>query len=162
MESDSLESRIQNIEDIEEIKQLQAHYVNCVITANWDKVVDCFSENGTFDAHAGSATGKKALLKFFKETVANNHIGKEGLFLVHPIIKIDGDKAKGSWLLYIQFALPRKLKDKMAELPTNDAPDWLHGFYDNEYVRENGKWKISYLKFRNRLTSPMPDVTGDL
>jgi hypothetical protein len=160
MASESLESRIQKLEDIEEIKQLQVHYVNSFIKTDWDEVIECFAENGTFNAHAGSATGRAALNKFFKDRDHRNHIGKEGLFVVHPIIQVDGDKAKGSWLLYIQYALPRKLKVKMAELPTDDAPDWLQGYYENEYVREEGKWKISYLKFRCRLWSPVSGVIG--
>jgi hypothetical protein len=48
----------------------------------------------------------------------------------------------------------------MGELSTDDAPDWLHGYYDMEYVREDGKWKISYLKFRTRLWSPVSEVIG--
>jgi len=77
MKSDSLESRVQILEDIEEIKQLQAHYVNCVITTKWDELTECFSEKGTFDAHAGSATGRKAIKKLFVEKISENHIGKE-------------------------------------------------------------------------------------
>jgi hypothetical protein len=154
MKSGSLESRIQNLEDIEEIKQIQYQYVNSLILNKWDELVECFSENGVFNVHAGSATGKEAIKKIFVEKLAVNHIGKEGLYIVHPIIKVDGDKAKGSWLLYTQFALPRKLKIKLPELPTDDAPDWFQGYYENEYVRENGKWKISNLKYRTRLMSP--------
>jgi hypothetical protein len=98
MKSGSIESRMQNLDDIEEIKQLQAHYLNSFITNKWDEVSGCFAENGTFDAHAGCVTGKTALNTFFKEKASRNHIGKEGLYAVHPIIKVDGDKAKGSWL----------------------------------------------------------------
>lgn len=157
MKLGSLESRIQNIEDIEEIKQLQAQYINCVITTNWDEITECFTENGTFDVHAGIAKGKKAIKKIFVEKLSENHIGKEGLFIVHPMIKVNGDKAKGSWLLYTQFARPRKLKNKLPELPTDDAPDWFQGYYDMEYIKEDGEWKIDYLKYRTRLVSPMSD-----
>jgi hypothetical protein len=156
MTTSELEKRIQGLEDIEEIKQLQVRYVNCVITNKWDELVDCFSKDGSFSAHAGDAKGKEAIKKLFLEDISLNHIGLEGLFAVHPIIKVDGDKAEGSWLLYIQFALPRKLKFKIQQLPTNDAPDWLQGYYDMKYVKEDGKWKISYLKYRTRLISPMP------
>ena len=159
MKSGSLESRIQTIEDIEEIKQLQAHYINCIITNKWDEIAECFAENGIFNVHAGAATGKKAIKQLFVEKLSDNHIGKEGLYVVHPIIKVDGDKATGSWLLYTQFAQPRKLKYKLPELPTDDAPDWFQGYYEMEYVRENGEWKISNLKYRTRLVSPMYDQT---
>jgi hypothetical protein len=43
----------------------------------------------------------------------------------------------------------------MAELPTDDAPDWTQGFYEIEYIKENGQWKISSLKWAVRLISPM-------
>ena len=160
MASDSLESRIQILEDIEEIKQLQARYVNFLIDTRWDELVECFSENGCFSAHAGDARGKEAIKKLFIGEISNNHIGKEGIFVVHPIVTVDGDKATGSWLLYTQYALPRKLKSKPPQFATNDAPDWIQGYYNMEYVREDGKWKISNLRYRTRLWSPMPGVIG--
>jgi hypothetical protein len=105
----SLEKRIQVLEDIEEIKQLQIRYVNCLTTTKWDELIDCFSEDGLVDLESGYARGKAEITKHFKGKVALNHIGQEGNFVVHPIISVDGDKAKGSWLIYIQNALPRKL-----------------------------------------------------
>jgi hypothetical protein len=155
MASNSLEKRVQVLEDIEQIKQLQVQYVNCVINTRWDKLTDCFAKNGVFNAHAGVARGKKAIKRLFTEEISKNHIGMEGLFAVHPIITVDGDKAKGSWLLYIQYALPRKLKTKLTQLPTNNAPDWLQGYYEMKYIKEDGKWRISYLKYRTRLWSPI-------
>jgi hypothetical protein len=148
-----LEKRVQIMEDIEAIKQLQVYYLNCLITTKWAELLECFAEDGVFEAHAGVAKGKKALAKIFKEEISINHIGQEGLFVVHPIVTVDGDKAKGSWLLYMQFAQPRKLHYK--NKPDIDAPNWRQGFYDMEYVRENGSWKISRLKWRCRLISPI-------
>ena len=159
MTLEELEKRIKTLEDIEEIKQLQGHYVNCLIQVDWDGVIDCFSDNGVVDLHAGMARGKKEMEELFKVKIARVHIGMEGEFAVHPIISVDGDRAKGSWLLYIQF-VPHKLEYKPEIIPTNDAPDWQQGFYEMEYVRENGKWKISLLKWRLRLMSPMPPSTG--
>jgi hypothetical protein len=154
MTLEELEKRLRTLEDIEEIKKLQAHYVNCLITAKWDELVDCFAENGVFDAHAGVAKGKAAMTKLFTEEISKYHIGQEGNFVVQPIISVEGDKAKGSWLIYIQFALPRKLRPKPAPFPSEDAPAWVQGFYEMEYVKEAGKWKISSLKWRCRLVSP--------
>lgn len=160
MKSNSLESRIQVLEDIEEIKQIQLRYVNCLINTAWDELVECFSRDGCFSAHAGDARGKEAIKKIFTEKLSENHIGQEGIFAVHPIITVDGDKATGSWLLYTQFALPRKLKSIPPQFVTNDAPDWIQGYYSMEYVREDGKWKISNLKYRTRIWSPVSGVIG--
>jgi hypothetical protein len=154
MTLNSLDKRIRVLEDIEEIKQLQLTYVNCLTTTRWDELIDCFSDDAVVDLDSGFARGKKEITAHFKGKVASNHIGQEGNFVVHPIISVDGDKARGNWLLYIQNALPRKLKSKPQMLATDDAPDWMQGYYDMEYVRQNGHWKISLLKWKCRLLSP--------
>ena len=161
MSLEELEKRIQILEDIEQIKELQIRYVNCLITTKWDEIIDCFAINGVLDLNSGKAVGKKAIENHFRKTVALNHIGQEGEFLVHPIVSVDGDKAKGSWLLYIQNAQPRKLKSKPVMLTSDDAPDWMQGYYEAEYIRENGKWKISLLKWRLRLISPLTLLEED-
>jgi hypothetical protein len=155
MTINTLAKRLRILEDIEEIEQLQVHYLDCLNLADWDGVIDCFTEDGIVDINAGYAKGKEQLTRLFKEVLALTHIGQEGPFAVHPIILISGDKARGSWLVYIRFARPRKLKPKPTILSTEDAPEWVQGYYENEYKRVNGKWKISLLKFRNRLISPM-------
>jgi hypothetical protein len=149
-----LEKRIQVLEDIEEIKQLQLHYVNYLTTTRWDELIDCFSDDAVVALDSGSARGKKEITAHFKGKVASNHIGQEGNFVVHPIVSVDGDKARGNWLLYIQNAQPRKLKSRPQMLATDDAPDWMQGYYDMEYIRQNGHWKISLLKWKCRLLSP--------
>ena len=143
------------MEDIEEIKQLQACYINALITTQWDELLDCFVEDGVVDLMAGLARGKEAFTKLFKEKIAASHIGKEGCYVVHPIITVNGDSAKASWLLYTMFSQPHKIfMDVPPEISETDAPDWIHGFYEMEYRRENGKWKINLLKWRSRLRSP--------
>jgi hypothetical protein len=154
MSLEELEKRIKILEDIEEIKQLQIIYVNNLTTTKWDEIANCFAEDGVVDIPSGSAKGRKAIAKHFKEKVGVNHIGMEGNFVVHPIISVDGDKAKGNWLLYIQFSLPHKLKAGDPFLYTDVAPDWMQGYYEVEYIKENGKWKISLLKWSCRLWSP--------
>jgi hypothetical protein len=155
MTLNELEKRIQILEDIEEIKKLQIHYVNCLITTNWDDLIDCFTDEAVTDTHSGVGRGKAEISNIFKKMIARYHIGQEGNFLVHPIITVDGDKAKGSWLLYMQFAQPRKLLPRLPVLSVDDAPDWMQGFYDIEYQKVDNKWKISYLKWNHRLISPM-------
>lgn len=155
MDFTEMETRLKVLEDIEEIKQLHVRYVNSLLLANYDELLDCFSEDGIVDAHAGLAKNQKEREKLFKGSLAKLHIGQEGEFAVHPIISVEGDKAKGSWLLYILWAQPRKLIPKPTILATEDAPDWQQAFYEMEYVREKGNWKISYLKIRNRLISPI-------
>jgi len=161
MDLSEMDKRLRVLEDIEEIKKLHGYYVDCIIKTQWDEATDCFAENGTFDAHAGIARGKKAVYEIFTQEIYRNHIGMEGLIAVHPNITVDGDTATGSWLLYIQYALPRRLEVKLEQLPSHDAPDWIQGYYDMKYIREDGKWKISYLKFRCRLWSTITDNSSN-
>jgi ketosteroid isomerase-like protein len=162
MTLNELQKRIQTLEDIEEIKKLQAHYLNCFNKVRWDDVIDCFVDDAVVDVHAGCARGKAELSKIFKERIGLTHIGQEGNFVVHPIISVEGDKAKGSWLLYLQYAQPRKMKPRPSTLSTDDAPDWMQGYYDMEYKKVDGKWKISMMKMRIRLGSPLALLNKDL
>jgi len=154
MTLEELEKRLRTLEDVEEIKQLQVRYVNCLITTEWDELVDCFAENGVVDLHSGLARGKEAIAKLFKEKISITHVGLEGCYVVHPIISVDGDRAKGSWLLYTQFSQPHKIQIKSATTADEEAPDWMQGYYEMEYIKEAGEWKISLLKWRFRLRSP--------
>lgn len=156
MSIEELEKRIQILEDMDQIQKLQVHYVNCLTTASWPEVHDCFSDSATIDFPQGVYRGKDEIIAVFRDLVAQMHVGLEGNFVVHPIVTVDGDTAKGSWLLYIQFARPRALPEDFSALIGGEDADWMQGFYEMEYVRENGEWKISLLKWRHRLMSPIP------
>ena len=154
MTLEEMGKRLRTLEDIEEIRKLQARYVNYLTTLQWDELVDCFAENGVVDLHSGKARGEKEIEKLFKEKISVTHIGMEGNFVVHPIISIEGDRARASWLLFTYFSMPHKIQIPPALTAEEDAPEWMHGYYEMEYVKENGIWKISLLRWRNRLRSP--------
>jgi hypothetical protein len=151
MTLEELEERLRIVEDIEEIKKLHLTYVNALITCDWDKVDECFAEDGAVDfQETGILRGKRAVSKDFRERISQGHIGKEGIFTVHPIITVEGDRAKGSWFFYYLMYHPREFVD----FPDPEkVPDWVQGVYDMEYARVDGKWKISLLKWRSRLMS---------
>ena len=154
MDIKEIESKVKLLEDIEQIKQVQIRYVNYLTTCNWDEIADCFAKDAVTDIGMhGIVKGKEEIDKLFKERVSRGHPGREGNFVIHPLISVDGDKAKGSWLLYLMKQFPHKV--------LGEHIDWEQGFYEAEYVRENGRWKISYLKFAVRLSSPRPPYPKD-
>jgi hypothetical protein len=84
---------------------------------------------------------------------------------INQIIIIDGDSAKASWLLYIHGAkphAPRKLPPEIAgpaaEVFGEEVGDWVQGYYDMEYKKENGRWKFKLLKWYPRLMSPKKEI----
>ena len=156
MSLEDLEKRVQRLEDMDRIKKLHVHYVNCLTTASWPEVLDCFAETAVVDFPQGVARGKAEIQAIFKNVVAAMHVGLEGNFVVHPIVEVDGDKATGSWLIYIQFCHPRDMPADFTDQLGGKSPDWMSGFYEMEYIRENGQWKISLLRWRKRLLSLLP------
>jgi hypothetical protein len=147
MSLEELEKRIKLTEDIEEIKQLQFRYINCLNFSKWDEITECFSENIELDLGEGSEKGrviqgKTEIGRLFKETISRVHTGKEGLFIVHPIIAVEGDNASGTWTSYFMH-IRSKGEDPLLH--------WMQGIYNCKYVREKGNWKIGVLKWRSRL-----------
>jgi hypothetical protein len=152
---EEMEKRLRRLEDIEEIRQLQIRYVNCLIQTKWDEIMDCFTDDAIIDLHAGYCRGKEEFAKVIKAKISLAHIGEEGNFVVHPIINVNGDTATGSWLFYIQYAQPREMNPVPTIFKTNKAPKWMQGYYEMEYKRVKGQWKISMLKWQARLVSPL-------
>jgi hypothetical protein len=156
MNLEEMERRIRNLEDIEAIKQLQVRYVNCLTTIDWDGLVDCFTVDAVVDLTVGKVKGKEAIEDFFKKKISITHVGLEGNFVVHPVISVEGDKARGSWLLYTYFSLPHKIQINPSPTADVDAPDWMQGYHEMEYVKERSFWKISLLRWTRRIMSPRP------
>jgi ketosteroid isomerase-like protein len=140
-----LEKRVKVTEDIQEIHELQRRYVNALICTEWDDCADCFAENAVIDVYLHEPVkGNANIRKWFKEELSITHAGMEGDIVIHPEIEVDGDKAKGKWLLYMMYCYPR----------TGQSLFWVQGFYTMEYIRENSKWKISYMNWEERMGLP--------
>jgi ketosteroid isomerase-like protein len=135
LEDLDIKNRIRRIEDVQEIKDLHREYVYLVANCEWDKVIDCFTEDCLVNIGKwGLRKGKDSLQKLFKEDIGHNNQGKgrDGHFAIMPVIELDGDKASGHWLMYVMIADPN----------TGNALKWSNGRHDAEYARVNGKWKI--------------------
>ena len=153
MKLEELEKKVEDLEkqlklaaDKEEIERLQYHYINSLIAQKWDAVGDCFTENAVMDKGFEMIKGKTAVMKEFTEQISKSHTGKEGLFVVHPMIDVDGDKATGKFLSYF-----------MHIRSNNEDPrlHWMQGVYNCTFVKENNKWKISIFYWRPRLRYKM-------
>jgi ketosteroid isomerase-like protein len=144
----AIEARLQVAEDIEAIKQLQYRYMNAFMTAKWDEIVSLFADDARIDVTADKQLqGKEAVEKIYKEELAVGHIGREGDFVLHPLISINGNKATGNWLMYMMYCYRI----------TGQPLYWIQGVYDAEYVKVKGQWKFSYLHHRPRLGGPHPE-----
>lgn len=139
---DELEQRVRALEDHEKIKRRMRIYVNALVGVHWDELLNCFTDDAAVEIGiSGAHVGTAALSKLFKQDIGSRHIGKEMIFLAHPIIDLHGDRANGNWLLYHMFT-------EASHIQTNT---WVQGVYRCEYVRVGEDWKIQRLIWKQRL-----------
>lgn len=140
--SNDLERRVQALEDVEAIKRVMRTYVNALVFVRWDDVVACFTEDARVEIGiSGTHVGTQAITKLFKGDIGTRHVGKEMIFLAHPIIDVDGDRAAGTWLLYHLFT----------EATHIETHAWVQGVYRCDYRRVGRDWKIEALTWKQRL-----------
>ena len=140
MTLEELEKRIRVLEDIEAIEKLHRKYVFCLSSREWDDLLDCFAEDATADIWKhGLRRGKKEITELVY-TVFDQLEKTPGHLACQPVISVEGDRASGYWILYL--------------FPHREQMTWMQGRHDCEYVRINGEWKFSSVKF----TRPWPEV----
>jgi ketosteroid isomerase-like protein len=145
MSLEELEARIKMLEDIEEIKKLMASYANWVDAFQMDDVLGLFAENAKAEyGPLGSYEGKDGIATFFKEVVPNTQSWSAHQ-LLNPTVTVEGEKAKGTWYLFCPATVFG---------PEGDRAVWIQGRYNNEFVKINGRWKFSLLKFTFNFATP--------
>ena len=140
MSLEDLEKRVKAIEDLEEIKKLHQNYINLMDNLQYEEVLDLFTEDATVEVRNSGEEGKKELSKVYMGILEKRGTTRlEGHMAIEPDITVDGDSARGAWLIYMLFSKP--------------TVQWVQGKNECEYRKENGKWKISKLKFTRTLAS---------
>jgi hypothetical protein len=141
--------RAQRALDLKEIERLQRSYGYYIDHSDWDNVVDLLSDDATAEyAVSGVYVGKQSI----RALLYAIGYGKRGLreqqlrehTQLQPVITLsaDGKTARGRWralVLLGQF---------------NQYGRWQAGPYENEYRKENGKWKITRLHWFETFTVP--------
>lgn len=139
------QKQIKKFQDIQEVQELHTNYAYLLLTRDWKKIADLFTDDAVAILHRrGRFQGKAAITNIFKAVVQNNSMGKgrDGHVAVQPIIHVNGDKATAQWLMFIISNDPKTGYENIIQ----------HGRHEVEYVRINGMWKIKYMLF----TSPWP------
>ena len=142
MSLEELEKRVQALEDLEEIKKLQQRYIDLMDHLRYEEVLDLFIEDATSEVrNFGVKKGRKEMAEIYLGVLAKNR-GNERFdahMAIEPDIIVDGNTARGTWLIYIFFSKPEI--------------QWVQGKNECEYRKEDGAWKISKLKFTRTLAS---------
>lgn len=148
-----LEDEVTLLKDIEEIRKLQKSY--CYYMERWqvEQILPLWSEDPEASAEIGNSgvyVGKKSIEKLYTLTIDNSPEFLHVLPAINDIIDIDagGKTAKGRWYGLGFWAV--KVKGETRAIFSN-------GIWENEYIKENGKWKFKKLHWYETFSSPWED-----
>ncbi|HEX5047496.1 MAG TPA: nuclear transport factor 2 family protein [Gammaproteobacteria bacterium] len=133
-----VDERIGRLEDVTQLERMNSIYGYYLAHLQWDDLTGIFSPTGTIEiamrgVYAGSASVRRNLNLYGQATdsqfgLQHNHMQFQPVIDLAP----DGQSAHmrsralsimGQWERYSQ---------------------WMGGIYENEYVKENGVWKIKH------------------
>lgn len=126
----------ENRDDIDAIKALKYRYLRCVDLRLWDELADTLTDDVSasygkrleFDNRDDVIAGLK---KQMTDDVLTEHQAH------HPEIEVHGDTATGCWYL----------QDRVI-VPAFDTMIFGGAFYEDEYERDGGRWRISRTGYR--------------
>ena len=153
MDLDALEKQVTLMEDIQAIENLQRSYGYYFDTGQVHQIVDLFSETHTtfveIESH-GQFLGKDGVRRMFWMDKVDRKAPDEQLQRKRPLgiatvimqlggvvhVNADGRTAKGRWQTWLAESFP--FGGRLGQY-------WLQGYYENEYIKEDGKWLFTKL-----------------
>jgi len=146
----SLERRVMELEAREAIRNLQLAYGRAVDNRDWQTFITLFArDGGTWDGGMGVATGRDAILKMMVDSLGTAPNGtpeaQNNLHLMtNQMVTITGpDTAKA----YCKWTFVMKAAD--------GSPQAVFvGHYEDDLVREDGRWLFKYRKVYADMASP--------
>lgn len=130
---EALEKKVQVLDDIEAIKKLQNDYTYWLCNKQFEEMLNCYTDNPVADIAGKTLEGKAAISGFFYNIMAKNNKSTDGHIAAQPVIDVNGNKAKGYWLLFMTYAEP--------------SMHYSQGRQEVDYVKVKGQWKIQTMKF---------------
>ncbi|MBN1570163.1 MAG: nuclear transport factor 2 family protein [Acidobacteria bacterium] len=131
----TVESRLQELEDREEIRQLLKDYGRFLDQRDFASFSQLFAEKeGEWIGGMGQAKRPKAIQKLMEDTIGKN---TEGISMpnfhlfTNEIIHLRGNQADATtkWIFVVQGE--------------KGSPQWVYlGHYEDSLLRENGRWKF--------------------
>ncbi|MEP7309134.1 MAG: nuclear transport factor 2 family protein [Acidobacteriota bacterium] len=142
-----LQAHIESVESIRAVKRLQYAYGHYAELGLWNDFADLFADDASTNYQQG-ARGKEEVRKLFLQQVGQGKLGlAEGRIYPHilfqPVVHLSpsGRTAKGRWRILAMLG------------GLGGSATWYSGVYENEYVLDNGAWKIGVLRSEPRVTA---------
>jgi 3-phenylpropionate/cinnamic acid dioxygenase small subunit len=130
-----LEKRVQQLQDEQAIREVVIRYGECLDARDYAGYSALFAKEGVWTGGFGSATGPAAIQQMLEKNLGKpepGFINKSNFHLMTTVVvHVDGDTAKVR-SRYMFFSAS----------PENKPVPALAGRYVDEFVREDGEWKI--------------------
>jgi hypothetical protein len=154
-----LEALTQRVEALSAVKRLQHAYGHYAELGLWHDFADLFADTG-IGYYTQGALDREGIRKLFLNDVGGGQVGlKDGRIYPHismqPVITLapDGQSARGRWHIMAMLG------------GYQSTASWSGGVYENQYVRENGVWKMKevryFQQYSGRYEAPGWTVTKD-
>ena len=158
----ALDRQATRVDDVNAIENLQGSYGYYTDKMLWDEVVDLFADDATVEIGPSGVYRGKASIRRYLDALSGGKQGPlEGVLFDHfqlqPIITIapNGQTAQGRWRLFLMTGVSG----------SGSGGNWGEGTYENEYVKQDGVWKIRKLHWYATFVAPYEggwlDTTAD-
>ncbi len=139
---------------IEDIKQLKARYFRGMDQRRFDDVMaPVFARDAHLDADGFTADGRDGIIAFLKRVLADARTVHHGH--MPEITVTSATTAHGIWAMfdYVEFTAPEA---------GDGSRVGLHGYghYEEDYVVEDGAWRIANLRLTRLRVDPLPSTAG--
>jgi len=152
---EQLANEVGRLNDVQAIRKLQHAYGYYLDKCLYDEVVDLFADDGEVRFMGGAFKGKPGLRRLycerFRKSFTGGHNGPVYGFLLDHLqlqdivdVAPDRNTARARFRCLMQAGSHETKQDAPAHLPSQW---WEGGIYENEYVRENGVWKIKVCNY---------------
>jgi hypothetical protein len=144
-------ARAAHVRDTNEIEDLQRTYGYYTDKMLWDDVAGLFADEGTIEIGPSGVYDGKASIREYLYSLSDGVEGPiEGVLYEHmqlqPIVTVAPDQttARARWRGFMQIGT----------LGEGSGGQWGEGVYENEYVKQDGVWKIASLHFYPTFIAP--------
>lgn len=147
----AIETRASGIADINALENLQRSYGYYVDKMLWEQVLDLFTDDATLEiGMSGVYRGKASIREYLYDLSGGVEGPLDGVLYDHiqlqPVITLADDRmsAKARWRALLLTGVSG----------SGSGGNWGEGPYENEYVKEDGVWKISKLHWYATFIAP--------
>jgi SnoaL-like domain len=147
----AVRDRAARVRDINEIENLQASYGYYTDKMLWDEVLDLFTAGGTLEiGPSGVYVGKDSIRRYLLSLSGGRAGPLPGVLFEHlqlqPVVTVadDGASASARWHGFLMTGVSG----------SGSGGNWGEGVYENEYVKEDGVWKIAKLHWYATFVAP--------